>query len=399
MYGASMSQPSSQVFAEGATTGYQGDPVAESPGEAGIQEGVSAFGRLVTSILEPVKDLINEVNPNKVKMLEIVASSNQSGGEPRDKNFDRIVSAIDLAPNEKRKAVLSSLSSLLLVNRVADKPAVDKIKKQLSELFESHGDFEVPNKIKALQKQQELLAQQWTKERSEFLSKLEKNVSELEPEWFEDKTVVKMDKGAYSVSIGYGGDSKSTDLCLHIPEGALPGLTRTTNPFTFKAGVMHGTTLQKEVDLLIRSLRRKEHSHAECARLADYSTTRISISLGSEYLFSLYLLPEDKGVKMEILQPGENRLDMPANGDIKTNVQVNIQDQRVFSALSYCLGKGVEFCVDPMINLDNFLKYELITFKGEKQVFLDLISLFLKARSPENISPTSLIPNFNKLNL
>ena len=68
MYDASVSHLSSQRFAEGATTkcaGYQGDPVAESPGEAGIQEDVSAFGRLVTKKLEPVKDLINKVNPKK----------------------------------------------------------------------------------------------------------------------------------------------------------------------------------------------------------------------------------------------------------------------------------------------------------------------------------------------
>ncbi|MBO9495739.1 hypothetical protein J7438_16825 [Thalassotalea sp. G20_0] len=395
MYGASTSQFSSQGFAEGAKkcVGSQGDSVAESPGVAGIQEGVSAFGRLVKNVLEPVKDVINRVNPKKINMLEILASI-ASDGKPPKTNFDRIVYVIESVPNEKREVALNTLTSIFKANRVFGQKEAEDIKAQIRPLFESHVDFEVPNEIKASQQQQELLARQWTKERCEFLGELEKYVSELEPEWFEDRTVVNMDKGAYTVSIGYGGKEKTTDLCVHIPEGAIPGLTRTTKPVTFKAGVMHGTTIQKEVGLLISSLRSKELSNAECARLADYSTTRISISLGSEYLFSLYLLPEGKGVKMEILQPGENRLDLPANSDFKTNVQVNIEDQRVFSALSYCLGKGVEFCVDPMINLDNFLKYELITFKGEKQAFLDLMSLFLNARSAENISPTSLIPHF-----
>ncbi|WP_422450991.1 MULTISPECIES: hypothetical protein [unclassified Endozoicomonas] len=390
MYDASVSHLSSQRFAEGATTecaGCKGDPVAESPGEAGVQEVVSAFGRLVTKQLEPVKDSINQVNPKKVSTLEILASV-ASDRKPKKTNFERIVYVIESVPKEKREAVSASLTRLFKANRVA---GAEDIKEQISRLFQSHGDFEVPNEIKGLQKQQELLAQQWTKERSEFLDKLEKHVDELEPEWFEDRTVVKREGGAYNVSIGYGGKRESTDLFLHIPEGAIDGVTCRKNAVTFKAGIMHGTTMQKEVDLLIRSLRRKELSHAECARLADYSTTRMSISLRSEHLFSVYLLPEDKGVKMEILLPGENRLDLPSSGDFNTKVQANIEDQRVFSALSYCLGKGVEFCFDPMINMDNFLKYELITFKGEKQVFLDVMSLFMKARSPKNISATSLI--------
>lgn len=217
-------------------------------------------------------------------MLEILASI-ASDGKPQKTNFDRIVYVIESVPNEKREAVLTSLTRFFKSNKVADQKGAEEIKAQISYLFKSHGDFEVHNDVKVSQKQQELLAQQWTKERSEFLSKLEKYVNELEPEWFEDRTVVQRHEGSYSVSLGYEGREPLTDLCLHIPEGAIPGLTSSTNPVTFKAGVMHGTTMQKEVDLLISSLRRKEFSHAECARLADYSKTMISISLGGASIF------------------------------------------------------------------------------------------------------------------
>ena len=373
----------------GALTGacYQRDPVSERPDNpVCTQDGKLVFGRNVKTALEPISELVNKVNPNKVKMLETI-SSVDTGSVQRKNNFDRIVSVITTVPDEKRSALLTAFSKFLTSNRVADKTQASGIVQEIRDIFTSHGDVEVHNEVKALQNRQELLAQQHAEEKSQFLNMLGQCVGELEPEWFEDRTYVERQGGAYTLHIGQPDTDQATGVSLHIPDGALPEASCRNNEVTFKGGIMHGTTMEKEVSYLISSLRRKELTHDDGTRLADYATTRIRISLGSDHLLSMYLLPHDEGVKIEFLRAGENRLDLPFYDSLNTDVLVKIEDQKVFTALNYCLTHDVEHFRHPMISLENFLKYELITFVGEKQAFLDLLSLFLKSTSSENISP------------
>lgn len=363
--------------------GRREEPVSERPDKAiHAQEIKLAFGRRVENILLPFSESINQVDPVKFRMLETITSIKRSAGQDSS-NFNRMVSLIVSTPDEKRGPLLRAFPRFLTANGVADKENAPVIVKKIKAVFDDHGDFEVHNETKALQNQQELSAQQHAKEKSDFLSKLGQCVTELEPEWFEDRTYVQRQGGAYTVHMGKPDTNQATGVSLHIPEGALPGVACRNNAVTFKAGIMHGTTIEKEVSALINSLRRKELSHSDCSRLEGYSTTRISISLGADHLLSIYLLPGNERVNIKFLRSGEDRSGFPTNGELDTDVLVNIRDSKVFTALSYCLSHGVEFCGHPMITLDNFLKHELITFVGEKQVFLDLLSLFLTSTTSE----------------
>ena len=346
-----------------------------------------AFGRRVKEYLEPISGKINDLKSVKVKTLEAIASI-KDGGQGKS-NLDRIVSVIIDAPVERKNSVLAAFRNFLTLNKVIGKDQVADFVAEITNISNSYGNVETYNEIKALQNQHDLLGQQHTKEKSEFLEILEQNVSELEPEWFEDKTYVARKGGDYTVHIGKPGPGQASDVMVHIPEGALP--TRCgENAVTFKSGVMHSTTIQNEVHYLIDHLQRKELSHNDRVSLVDYSTTRVRICSGADHLLSIYLLPENEKVDIKFLRTKEkieNRSDLPSHDQLNTDVLVNIEDLRVFTALSHCLINNEKFCQHPMISLDNFLKFDLITFTGEKQVFLDLFGLFLKGA--QDVSPDS----------